>query len=189
MKSYIPAALLMTTVLLSCNGNTPEGGVPLPRSYHRINIYNAEYETIDSLPLRWEANRGSTVTAKELNRNGIFLDLSYPNYNATLHITFSTIENDGHLSELIANRTERMKLNAGDEESEVIEFNTPEGFSSTILITPKGTPTPVQFISYNRKWAVSGALLLSSVPQSADSIAPVTEAVAKDVTHALQCLK
>ncbi len=55
-------------------------------------------------------------------------------------------------------------------------------------MTGAETPTPVQFLSIGRDWAVSGALRFSAERVATDSVMPILEAVRADLIHAAKNL-
>ena len=81
------------------------------------------------------------------------------------------------LERTLANRRERMALNAGDGLTELTELTGAGSFEGEITVTPVGTITPVQFLSHDGAFAVSGAFCIDRPTESADSLRPVVDAM------------
>lgn len=190
MITRICSILAAVLVLAACprGGDTP---VPRPLAYPRMAIYDSVYTALPGIPLHLELS-AHAVTSVDSTHSGadkaLWLNASYPAYNATLHLTLTPVT-PATAPEVIHNRTERMALNSGGNPTEISELSSLSGFNSQILLTPAGSVTPVQFLSVSPQWVVSGALYLPDAEINPDSVAPVLQAVRRDLIHAAQTIR
>lgn len=186
-------AVAVSVVFSDCSGgNTGRVAVPRPAAYPRPWLYDTLRRAVpEAAPLLFYANAGATVIRPSGgNGDGLWLNIAYPRYNATVYCTFTPVS-DADRDEVIENRLERMGLNAGGLPSEVLTLDSPGGFHSQLLVTPAESVTPLQFLSTDGDgWVVSGAVYLDHAPRAAtaDSIAPVIDAVKTDLLYALKQL-
>lgn len=169
-------------------GDITTDAVPLPRAWPRTPVYPADYAPV-APGSDIEAIAGLPVSIRPSGHHDSWIDISYPAYRATLYLSDTRTASDEATAEAVANRLERMALNAGLQNSEKTEFVTPEGYQATILSTPSGTLTPLQFIAAGRYRVVSGALTIDRLPSSADSLAPTLRAATRDIVHLINRLK
>ncbi|MCM1484451.1 MAG: hypothetical protein NC043_08950 [Muribaculaceae bacterium] len=192
LRATALAALCAVITLLGCNGR---GGdyTPLPRAYPRIEIADSAHHTFapDTLPVHIEINDRATAIIDSTSRNlsTIWLTINYPTYrNSRIYITMRSISGTA-LDKAIDNRRERMALNAGDTQSELIMLENPYGFRSEILLTRRGSITPIQFISSNDRRLISGACYIADAATAPDSVAPVVDGMLSDVLHIVKTIR
>ncbi len=84
----------------------------------------------------------------------------------------------------IDNRLTRMSLNTGGNTTEITELKSPAGISSTILVSPEATVTPIQILSTDSTGILlSGALEITGQEATPEEIAPIVNAVKEDIIH------
>lgn len=187
------AALLPAALLLAAGGCSGGGGdVPTPRrtAYPRIEAYPATYgDASATLPVVMLLNDSARVAVSEHGREATWVDAVYPRYGgAVLRLTVSRLDGDA-LLQAIANRRERMVLNAGGLPTVVTTLTAPGGLSSEMLTTPAAAVTPLQIVATDSaSLLIAGALELprpdgQNVEQSAEYYAPVVTAVERDLLH------
>lgn len=171
-------------------GDTDGGMAPRPRAFHRIEVPAERYDTINASGVDIVKNAEAVFVDKNGDGSSGWFDIVYPSLgNATMYCSITSIDNSTAES-VISNRTERMSLNTGGNRTEISEFVTPAGYECTMLVTPAGTLTPVQFIAAGGERVISGTLMINaSQGFRPDSIAPVTDAVRRDVEIMLNALK
>ena len=113
LPTFVVAALF---ILLTgdCTGRTDSSSaVPRRTAYPRIELYDSVYRPVSlTLPVRIMVNDSTTVDIASHSDAATWIDVRYPRYGATLRLTLSRLEGDSLLM-AIANRRERMALNAG----------------------------------------------------------------------------
>lgn len=187
MKTPACLALAVALMLTACSGNSDRSaGVPLPRAFYRIDTYPADYSTIRLADVSFGVN--SAVPASS-PRPG-WLDVEYPRYGAAMHITVRRLGTPDSLAAAIANRHERIELNAGGRSCRTDVFNNDAGFACEMVVAREPAPVPVQFMACDSAGTLAfGVVALDRTPSSADSVAPVLHALENDVFHLLQSLR
>ena len=185
-------AILCASVLCDCKNNSAD--TPRRKAYPRIVTHDSSFVAVANAPLHFEISDFAqitldTVIANEKNEGTRWLNVYYSQYNATIHSTFTPVD-DSTIDDILENRSERMALNAGNHTSELLELTNANGFASQILVTEESNTTPLQFISTdNKKWVVSGALYLNGESKSnVDSIRPVINVIKRDIIHSLKMI-
>lgn len=180
----IATALCAALMLAACGNH--DSTAPLPRAYPRIELYPDTTVGIQLQGLRFDVNG---CAATDSPRPG-WLDISYPRYRATIHITARHLAAPDSLAAAIEARAERMALNLGESHAELVEFDNEAGFRCRILTSTDGGPVPVQFLAVRPDGALlSGTAVLHGANLPADSISPVVRALARDATSLLQSLR
>ena len=188
--------LLLITIIVgcfsNCDGNKAGTAIPRRHAYPRIELPQESYRDIivGCNELHISVNDVATFDRRVADDGETsFIDVSYPKINSTIFytitpVTLSTIE------EVIANRLERIRLNLGDSDAELIEFNSTEGFENKVLVSHGDISTPVQFISTDgENVVVSGvAFIKDASPATADSIAPIVDVIRRDIVHSLKMI-
>lgn len=176
-------------LLCACGPRDGRGAPPVPKpdAWPRIEIAPEAYgQSIDGFAV----NDSATI---EPGDSAGWYTLSYPAYGAATRIYLTMARTaPGGLADAVANRIERMALNAGGGRSQLTELMSEGGYECRVMTTPAGTVTPVQFLAFRRSGGeiVSGALFIDGAATAEpDSFAPVVRAVERDIIHALKHLK
>lgn len=182
---YLLSIIALLLSVASCSG----GGAtaPLPKAYPRIAVCDSVYVSLDTMGRHLEFNAGAQVSVDSVGEGGLplWLTADYPLYkNVRIYITISSYSAD-----VLANRRERMALNAGDADGELTELRNQYGFSSEVLLTRYGSMTPVQFIAGSGEVIVSGACYVDGAAERPDSVMPVVDALHADVIHLSKTLR
>ncbi len=186
LPTFVVAALF---ILLTgdCTGRTDSSSaVPRRTAYPRIEFYDSVYRPVSlTLPVRIMVNDSTTVDIASHGDAATWIDVRYPRYGATLRLTLSRLEGDS-LFTAIANRRERIALNAGGLRSTVTELTAPNGLSSEIVATPGAMVTPLQIIATDSTGLLfTGALEMPpALPgNDAEYYMPIVEGVERDLIH------
>lgn len=168
----------------ACSSKDNERAVPRPDAWPRINTYPQSYHIAAGLPINLPVNDSTIVVTTSRND---WVTISYPRYHANLHLTITRVSPES-VNRVVDNRVERMALNNGGNDSEVIELTNPAGFKAQIMKTPRGSVTPLQILAIGRDMVVSGAVALldPNDMQKPDSMAPVIDAIEADLIYAMQ---
>lgn len=173
-------------VLTGCKGS-PAADLPVPRqyAYPRIQVPEALYrqDTIGSVAVA--VNASAVTDSPEAG----WLTATYPGLDAEIYFTLTPLTADNAES-LIANRVERLSMNTGGAPTEVVETVNPNAWECTLLVTPSGSPTPVQFLAVEPgKWMLSGSAMIAGATSAPkDSIRPTVDMLRRDITHLLNTL-
>lgn len=175
---------LAATCVTACGGHD-DTATPRRRAYQRIEAYAPEYTAVDSLPVRLLVNSSATVSRPRRD----WVNVSYPRYNATIFISVTEADS-GNIDDVIANRIERIALNAGDVRVDALDIDNGR-FSSTLYDAPAAVAMPLQFVATDGKsLVVSASVFFDNADRitSLDSVAPAIEAIRRDLTTALDSL-
>lgn len=185
---WCKASLAVVAALgLACCTET-DRAVPRPRAFHRIDVPGERYDTVMAGDFRIVHNSAARMLLKAPQSSSQWFDVDYPGMGATVYCSVTPVT-EATVGAVIANREERMALNSGGNASELIEFANPRGISCRILLTRAGTATPVQFVAVAPRAVISGSAAVNvSAGFRPDSIAPVVEALRRDVTVMLENL-
>lgn len=188
MKALMVAAFV-AAVTSSCTGKD-ERPVPKPEAYPRIALYDTAYTVVKNLPVVFEINDSAKFAGPRQREDGtVWLDVAYPAYHGVLNLTFTSVGDSLRRDEVMANRVERMSLNLAGHLAEEITLESPGGFRTLILVSRSPSLIPVQILSVGSRWAVSGAFTFTRLPDSADSVRPVIDAVTDDLIHAAKMMR
>lgn len=195
MTRYLILTIL-TCLIASCadkgaQSDTP--AVPRRHAYPRIEVPDStfSYVTDHITGLSVAVNNGATHSQRNAeNSRAPFIDVTYPGLNSQIYFTITPVDSIS-VEEVLANRLERISLNLGGAEAELIEFDSPAGFENKVIATRGDIATPVQFIATDGTSAVvSGAAFIKDAsPATADSIAPLVNMLRRDIIHALKTLR
>lgn len=183
-----PAASLLLSLTLgalalmqgACSGSPAP--IPRQRAYPRPLIYPAAYHRVDLPfgPAGIAVNDSAIVTTPAPG----WIDIRYPAYGITVNCTLTAVS-PATLRQTLDNRTERIARNLGQARAEALELN-----SGRLIVAPGALRTPVQFIATDSaSYVLSGAAVTDFPPTAdPDSVAPLIDAVATDLTFLLRNL-
>lgn len=183
----------MMVLTLSACSDHDNGSAAIPRrqAYPRIRLYDTLYAA-SGLPAGFETNSSAAVIHNQAGESGskpVWIDITYPAYEATVSCTFTPVTDDKSRQAVIENRLERMSLNLGDRYAEQTEMMSEGGFSTIILDAKGSAVTPLQFLSAGQQWVISGAMYFNRENVNADSVRPAIDAVKNDIIHAAKRLR
>lgn len=195
MTKYLLLTIL-TCILTACHGQGESDGTPaVPRrhAYPRIELPDSSFSYIDDTVtgIAIAVNSSATYqTRRAENSRAPFIDVTYPGLNAQIYFTITPVD-ESIVAKVIDNRMERISLNLGGADAELIEFDSPAGFENKMIVSRGDISTPVQFIATDGHTAVvSGAAFVKDASTAtADSIAPIVAMLRRDIMHALKTLR
>jgi gliding motility-associated lipoprotein GldD len=178
---------LITLSILACSNSTPK-----PYAYYRIDLPEHKYRNFDSIypPCTFDISLFSNVVPeRSKNNKEEWLDITYPQFKGRIYCSYVKINGDFRkISEdsrtLVYKHTVRADA--------IIEqpFENPEAKVYGIIYEITGNAaSPLQFmLTDSTKNFIRGALYFNAVP-NADSIAPVSSYVEKDLRHLIETLR
>ncbi|MGM9860823.1 MAG: hypothetical protein ACI31C_08720 [Muribaculaceae bacterium] len=175
-------AIILAALLAACAGN-PDA-VPRRYAYPRVATLDTAMVDVDSLLIHFCVNADAVTDRPRPD----WLDVRYPAFGATWHISFTSSDD---LEEVKANRMQRLLLNAGDLPFRRDEWLNPAGMDILALVV-EGAATPLQFLATdNASIVVSGALVFDDPRACAniDSISPIINILEEDMLRSLQSLR
>ena len=170
-----PAAvvMVMAALLLSLTG-CAERPAPTPRqhAYPRLQLYPATYSPVELRAASLTPLVNDSAQVEILSPE--WFNIVYPAYGVKVNCTISPYAPD-----VMANRRERIDRNLGGAVAEAAYL--PAG---VVVVAPGALRTPVQLLATDSaRWVLSGVAVSNFPPDApADSVAPVIDALAKDLT-------
>lgn len=191
MKTAL-AAIIGCTLLSSCSWDTGHTPVPRRTAFPRVSLYDSVFSAVDDLPVNLSLNSVLSPELESREDGSVWLTAEYPAYNATLYVSVTPV-NESTVESVVDNRTERIHLNTNGASINIEEIDNPSGYHSNIIRTVSPSSTPLQFLALNPdspRWVVSGSVFFGGVSSSTslDSIAPVYDAINRDIRHAMRSL-
>lgn len=177
-------AILTSMIACSSRENPREIPVPRPEAYFRLNLPDTIYTPHDMggeiIMLNESIDSIVTVNAGK----NYWLTASYPDNKATIYLTVTEVT-PATEAQVIENRTERMSLNTGGNQCYIENSRTGKGRTATLLITPAGSPTPVQLmvIGHADKIITVAANCDEAATARPDSLQPVIDMLVRDLNH------
>lgn len=182
------AALLVAVA--ACGSRGDNQVVPRPVAYPRVEIPDSAYKTVHVGALNLLVNGAARVKVTPVEE-GAWVDVSYPVFSSPRMCLTLTECGPERLGAVIANRSERERLNLGGQRYELTELTVPGGWECTMSVARGSMTTPVQILAHDGSRVLSGALVLS-VPDSLmtdpAAVRPVVDAVARDMIVMLKAL-
>jgi len=184
--------ILMLFVVFACLPiSCREKAMPKPRGYFRIDFPEKEYQDWNQdYPFSFEFLKGARVV-KDKSRlaESYWLNVEYPIYNATLHLSYKEVnENlekyleDSH--RLVYKHA--IKADAIDGTNYIDKHKNVYGLVYRIQ---GNAASSIQFIATDSlKHFLRGSLYFNNHPNQ-DSLAPVIQYIDKDIVHLMESLK
>ena len=185
MKLPLICVIALAAICASACKGTDDTATPRRRAYQRIEAYTPDYTAVDSLPVRLLVNSSAVVSRPRRD----WVNVNYPRYNATGFLSVTEADSRD-IDGIIANRVERIALNAGDAPADALDIDNGR-FTSTLYDARAAVATPLQFVATDGKTVViSASVFFDNADRitSLDSVAPAVEAIRRDLTTALDSL-
>ncbi len=164
-----------------------------PQGYFRIATPEPDYKVWDSiLPFTFQYNKMAQFTIVKKVENNYWMDLYYPQYNASLKMTMISLKND--LREHVVNEEKMLmfhveKRKADDIQYSIINDSKEKIYGQLYEIVGKEAATPLKFwISDSSNYYVRATLYFNFVPNN-DSLEPVIKYLKSDVLKMIDTWK
>jgi len=171
--------LVCAVFMIGCSENT----IPKPTGYFHIELPQQKYTHFTSAcPFEFEVSTVAEMVPKDSNSNNCFYNLEYPQWKATVHLSYLAIKND--LKELIDEEHRRKEKHiqlASSIEDSIFVFPDRKVSATIFNINGTKTATPLQFfITDSTQHFFRGALYFYHSPNN-DSIAPIIGFIKRDI--------
>jgi gliding motility-associated lipoprotein GldD len=183
MRYYLIKTVLICTTLIfisSCKYK----GTPRPRGYFRIEFPEKEYIWLDSvMPYSFLYPKYAQVKPHISSQTEpYFINLFFPEFNATIHITYHDLVNKDlyNILEEFIRLTFVHSLKA-DDIPEHIFIDDEHNVYGTVFEVKGNAASPLQFYATDSvKHILRGSLYFNTHPNK-DSLAPVVKFITEDV--------
>jgi len=180
--------LLIMFSVISCQ--SPQ--VPKPRGFFRIDLPEGNPVSLElNYPYTFVyKDYGIAVIKDEAQKNKMWVDIIYPKFNGTLHISYKEIDND--LGELIEDaHTMVMKHIPKSSGIDEILYRYPESkvYGTGYHIKGSDAASPFQFyVTDSVTHFMRGALYFNTIPNN-DSLAPVISFLKRDIEELISTIQ
>ena len=172
--------------LQSCR-HGEEGYTPRPRGYFRIDLPRHEYRRMDTtLPFTFEQSAHAQTSLQWKDDGSCWMDVLYPDMDATFKFTYFPIRNADSLRGLIVQEERMMKFHfqkADDVEYSMIRDPETPLWGQIYDIEGKEVATPLQFWMTDSAHHFLRATLYFNFTPNNDSLQPVIEYLRDDALH------
>ena len=188
MKSRITIFLILIQAILmvACVEKEAPNSAK-PKGYFRISTPEPSYQKWDSvLPFTFEYSKFAQFSIPKNENNKYWMDLYYPQYNASLKMTLVPLKNN--LRELVVNEEKMLMFHvesrkADDIQYSLIQDNNAKLYGQIYELVGKGAATPLEFwVTDSAKYYVRATLYFNFAPNN-DSLEPVIKYLKTDVLH------
>lgn len=188
MNKYLTGKLLLFSLLLwGCQ----EKYTPKPRGYFRIDFPEKTWcVSPDSLPYRFEMSSQAKIEPdKDPEAETGWINLTYPPYNAKIHLSYKIITADTSLSHYISDchhlaYTHTIKAESIQEKY----FKNDRVFGLVYYIEGNTASSTQFFVTDSARHFVRGALYFNQHPDK-DSLAPVIHYLRQDIVKLMETLR
>ncbi len=188
LSAYIYLGIITVVVgMLSCSNYSPK-----PYGYFRIDLPENTYTRFDSVypPYTFEISTYAQVIPRHSkNSKENWLDIVYPQYNGRIYCSYIKIDNDFRkLSEESRDLVYKHTVRADAIIEHPYENDEEKVYGIFYEITGNAA-SPMQFLlTDSTSHFLRGALYFNAIP-NADSIAPVSKFIEKDLKHLVETLR
>ena len=186
MKHRLYYLLLgMLLMLSACRQTNPEA--PKPLGYFRLDLPERQYSRVDTtLPFTFEQSDRTKLVITQHAQGNCWVDIDYPDLNATLKMTCLTIPTPDSLRSLIYSEEKMVKFHyqkADDVEYSVVRDVDAHLWGQIYDIKGKEVATPFQFwLTDSTRHFVRATLYFNFTPNN-DSLQPVIDYLREDALH------
>lgn len=181
--------LLYVVLLTSCFHKNDVA--PKPMGYFRIDLPEHQYAKMDtaSFPFTFEKSIHAEVKVTKQNADGCWVDLSYPDANATFKFTYMRLKNADSLRNLLVQEQRMVKFHYQKaDDVEYSEIRDPEArlWGQIFDIEGKEVATPLQFWMTDSAHHFLRCTLYFNFTPNNDSLQPVIQYLRDDAMHLVE---
>ena len=185
--------LLMAVALFAlaaCGGNDYS---PKPQAYLRIDMPKPSYSTVDTLalPFLFEKNDAAGLTMKKNTGHEIWLDLTYPNWDGVVFLTYRRLSSPSELrgqTDTSSRLLESHYQYASGIDEQAFENDDHTVHAIKWHLKGRNVASTYQFYATDSvHHFLRGALFINRPPNN-DSLAPVLEYMQRDLDRLIESL-
>ncbi|MEI6122430.1 MAG: gliding motility lipoprotein GldD [Bacteroidota bacterium] len=190
-RTYFAPIIMLLLLFQACTNNDY---MPKPHGYFRIALPEKKYSLLDSIyPYTFEYPQYCYIVAdKNDNAEPYWINLEFPKYKGTLHLSYKPVTNDSILFQYFEDSrsfANKHIAKADDIEPIIVanDHNAVYGLIYDILGT--GVASTYQFcVTDSVHHFLRGALYFNLEPNN-DSLQPVIDFIKKDIDHLIKTLR
>lgn len=185
------AFVIVVLLFAACGGNADFS--PKPRGYYRIGFPKKEYQAYnEGCPFTFDYPKYSKVEPdKAANAKPCWQNIEFPQFNATLHLSYETIKSEKEFNELVEDAHKlsfKHTVKATSIDEGVIAYPDRKVYGIYYTIDGNAASSAQFFLTDSTKHYLRGALYFNSEPRL-DSIQPVLNFIKKDVDVMIKSFK
>jgi gliding motility-associated lipoprotein GldD len=175
--------IFIVLFVTACGGNADYS--PKPRGYFRINFPKKEYQTYtEGCPFTFNYPKYAHIEPdKSKQAKPCWVNMQFPQFNATLHLSYETIKSKTEFNELVEDAHKlsfKHTVKATSIDEGVIAYPNRKVFGIYYTIDGNAASSAQFFLTDSTRHYLRGALYFNSEPRL-DSIQPVLNFIKKDV--------
>lgn len=193
-----PFLILVTVLFITACGGEADYA-PKPRGYYRINFPERGYQRyVSNNPFIFDYPKYAVIERDTLSRPAgklvnmqTLLNMQFPQFNATLHLSYETIPNKKVFDELVEDAHKfafKHTVKATSIDEGVIRYPDRKVYGIYYTIDGNAASSVQFYLTDSVKNYLRGALYFNSEPRL-DSIQPVLNFVKQDVDMMLKSFK
>lgn len=183
---------ILSFIIIILISSCKENPIPKPRAYFRISFPEKEYQQYESdCPYTFKYPVYSTIT---LDKNQLsepcWININFPQYKATIHLTYKKIEND-NLQELFEDSHTLVYKHVvkADAINDVLYINDSLKVYATVFNIEGNAASPLQFHATDSvNHFLRGSLYFRVTPNK-DSLAPSINFIKEDIRYLIESLE
>jgi gliding motility-associated lipoprotein GldD len=185
------ALLILVLFIAACGGSSDYS--PKPRGYYRIVFPKKDYQQYtEGCPFTFEYPKYSRIEPdKSANAKPCWQNIQFPQFNATLHLSYEPVASKKEFNELIEDAHKlsfKHTVKATSIDEGVIQFPERKVFGIYYTIEGNAASSAQFFLTDSTSHYLRGALYFNSEPRL-DSIQPVLNFIKKDVDVMIKTFK
>jgi gliding motility-associated lipoprotein GldD len=185
------ALIIILLSITACGGNADFS--PKPRGYYRIVFPKKDYQPYtEGCPFTFEYPKYAKVEAdKAANAKPCWQNIQYPQFNATLHLSYEDIKSKKEFNRLIEDAHKlsfKHTVKATSIDEGLIAYPDRNVYGIYYTIDGNAASSAQFFLTDSTRHYLRGALYFNSEPRL-DSIQPVLNFIKKDMDVMIKSFK
>lgn len=182
---------MATMLLTACGGGDYS---PKPKAYLRLDTPTVTYTWTDSLtlPFNFEKNDVAELTVKKNTRHEVWVDLTYPQWDGVVFLTYRQLRNADELRGQTDTSTRLLEKHyqfASGIDEQVFESDDHTVHAVKWHLKGKNVASTYQFYATDStRHFLRGAVYINHAPNN-DSLAPVLDYMHRDLDHLIETLR
>jgi len=181
------SVFLLSLIIIGCEENP----IPKPLGYYRIDFPKKEYINYNgNCPYTFEFPKRSLLNDNMPGKPNCWMNLHYPQYQATIHFTYNPITNNNLGKYIEDSRKMVMEhiVKADDIVEKMVANDSTEVYGLTYNFSGNTATIYQFFITDSTKHFLRGAMYFN-LPPNPDSLQPVSTYIKKDLEHLISSFR
>ena len=181
----VTTIITLMLIVVGCREKT----APKPTAYPFIENRATEYtpHNIKTYPLQF--NIANNAITESNNKNNKWLNIKYPDYNATIYCTYINSDSNKIQTEIAKSR-ELVYIHAklATEINTLSYSDTTKNTTAELYILKGNVATPLQFVATDQSTYIFRGSLYFNAQVNNDSVAPIVEYLKNDIYQIIETI-